>query len=181
MIIVLARRSKIYAWLFRCTQCHNRWALSLQWQRPFLQWGIILSAGIWLTHDLTYREALYYGGSLDKVREQIDILGSDYIGYATKAFVSSEGHDFSVIGGRPFSDVSLFPHSLGKILISLCHTCVLSSAHQSWPEMIWCWLSHTHNLQVIKLLIVLESHLPTCWLTLSIVACFKYHHVVVLV
>ncbi|BDA43788.1 hypothetical protein COCOBI_04-8050 [Coccomyxa sp. Obi] len=45
------------------------------------------------------REDAVYGG----VVKQLDILGSDHVGYTGKAFQAASGTHFSVVGARPFS------------------------------------------------------------------------------
>ena len=40
------------------------------------------------------------------MQKQLDSLGSDHVGYSAKRFKAANGALFSVVGGRPFSDVS---------------------------------------------------------------------------
>lgn len=44
-----------------------------------------------------------YGG----VVKQLEILGSDHVGYSGKVFHATSGAQFSVVGARPFSKVHL--------------------------------------------------------------------------
>lgn len=52
------------------------------------------------------REALYYGGPRQRVEQQIESLGQQNVGFGDKTFVAADGTQFSVVGARPFSDVS---------------------------------------------------------------------------
>ena len=51
------------------------------------------------------RGPLYLGTKAGKVEQQLTILSKDHVAYSSKRFKASSGETFSVVGGRPFSDV----------------------------------------------------------------------------
>lgn len=48
-----------------------------------------------------------YDSIYSGVEQQLDILGTDHVGYAHKRFVSSSGVPFAIVGARPFSKVTM--------------------------------------------------------------------------
>ncbi len=58
-------------------------------------------------------DAVYEG-----VVKQLEILGSDHVGYTGKAFRAKSGAHFSVVGARPFSKVHLLLHPNQLVVIA---------------------------------------------------------------
>lgn len=54
-----------------------------------------------------HRGPLYLGTKEDKVKKQLSLLQGDHVAYSSKRFKADSGKTFSIVGGRPFSDVCL--------------------------------------------------------------------------